>query len=238
VTKMGPGVGEALDEQQAVKIAKRLEGTIKDKLAKLGIDTGNRPIEVKLITTQLPEGLGLGEEGDPQNDQQVQSMFFNMMTGNVQGYEDIDSQRKAESSYKFKWDDKMIEDIDQKLEDYRSELGEVANEADDGDNDVVHDAESKDTEVEVVESKVVTDVEGGEYEVLEDTGHQPEEIVLSDDQAPDFDFAGEQRQRPSSMESQIQSDSTEEIIERDEESEEGADDLIFGEGEAQPKDEL
>merc|ERR1711872_881454 len=138
VTKLG--TGEELDPEEAAKIAKRLEGTIKDKLAKLGIDTGSRPIEVKLVTSTMPEGLGLGEEGDPQNDQQVQSMFFNMMTGNVQGYEDIDSQRKAESSYKFKWDDKMIEDIDQKLEDYRSELGEVANEADDGDNDVVHDA--------------------------------------------------------------------------------------------------
>merc|ERR1719309_444092 len=100
----------------------------------------------------------------------------------------------------------------------------------------MHVTEIKDTEAEVVESRGLSDVYGGEYEVLEDTGHQPEEIVLSDDQAPDFDFAGEQRQRPSSMESQIQSDSTEEIIERDEESEEGADDLIFGEGEPQPKE--
>ena len=39
---------------------------------------------MKLITSQLPEGLELGEQGDPQNDQQVQSMFFNMMTGNIQ----------------------------------------------------------------------------------------------------------------------------------------------------------
>merc|ERR1719430_2709923 len=116
VTKMiGASGGEQLDEEQAAKIAKRLEGTIKDKLAKLGIDTGNRPIEVKLITTSLPEGLALGEEGDPQNDQQVQSMFFNMMTGNIQGYEDIDSQRKAESSYKFHWDENMIEEIESKI---------------------------------------------------------------------------------------------------------------------------
>ena len=39
---------------------------------------------MKLVTSTLPDGLSLGEEGDPQNDQQVQSMFFNMMTGNIQ----------------------------------------------------------------------------------------------------------------------------------------------------------
>merc|ERR1712037_860223 len=113
VTKLG--TGEELDPEEAAKIAKRLEGTIKDKLAKLGIDTGSRPIEVKLVTSTIPEGLSLGEEGDPQNDQQVQSMFFNMMTGNIQGYEDIDSQRKAESSYKFHWNENMIEDIESKI---------------------------------------------------------------------------------------------------------------------------
>ena len=42
------------------------------------------PPKVKLVTSTMPEGLSIGEEGDPQNDQQVQSMFFNMMTGNMQ----------------------------------------------------------------------------------------------------------------------------------------------------------
>ena len=41
-------------------------------------------LQVKLVTSTMPEGLSIGEEGDPQNDQQVQSMFFNMMTGNIQ----------------------------------------------------------------------------------------------------------------------------------------------------------
>merc|ERR1719341_3010755 len=113
VTKLG--TGEELNPEEAAKIAKRLEGTIKDKLAKLGIDTGSRPIEVKLVTSTIPDGISIGEEGDPQNDQQVQSMFFNMMTGNIQGYEDIDSQRKAESSYKFHWNENMIEDIESKI---------------------------------------------------------------------------------------------------------------------------
>merc|ERR1712106_848073 len=103
---------------------------------KLGLDTGGRPIEIKLITTQLPEGLeeGMGGEGE---DVQVQSMFFNMMTGNIQGYEDIDSQRKAESSYKFHWNENMIEDIESKI----SSLGGDAKEPSlvEGDAFVVED---------------------------------------------------------------------------------------------------
>jgi len=122
VTKLG--TGEELNPEEAAKIAKRLEGTIKDKLAKLGIDTGSRPIEVKLVTSTIPEGLSLGDEGDPQNDQQVQSMFFNMMTGNIQGYEDIDSQRKAENSYKFHWNENMMEDIESKISSLGGELEE------------------------------------------------------------------------------------------------------------------
>lgn len=133
VTKMGAAGGEQLDEDQAAKIAKRLEGTIKDKLAKLGIDTGNRPIEVKLITTSMPEGLGLGEEGDPQNDQQVQSMFFNMMTGNIQGYEDIDSQRKAENSYKFTWNENMIEELESKIASFGGDIEDAVISEDTGD---------------------------------------------------------------------------------------------------------
>merc|ERR1719370_1699391 len=111
VTKLG--TGEELNPEEAAKIAKRLEGTIKDKLAKLGIDTGSRPIEVKLVTSTIPDGLSLGEEGDPQNDQQVQSMFFNMMTGNIQGNED------------------MLEDIESKITSLGGDLDEpgIAGEA-------------------------------------------------------------------------------------------------------------
>merc|ERR1712059_114352 len=117
VTKLSAGGVEGMDEEQTDKFVKRLEGTIKDKLSQLGLDTGNRPIEVKLITTNMPEGLVEGGEGgDQQNDRQMQGMFFNMMTGNVQGYEDINSQRKAESSYKFSWDDSLVEEMEQEIE--------------------------------------------------------------------------------------------------------------------------
>ena len=46
---------------------------------------------------------------------QAQGMFFNMMTGNIQGYEDINSQRKFENSYKFNWNEDVIEDVEQKI---------------------------------------------------------------------------------------------------------------------------
>eukprot|EP00092_Neocalanus_flemingeri_P041159 GFUD01044817.1.p1 GENE.GFUD01044817.1~~GFUD01044817.1.p1 ORF type:complete len:956 (+),score=375.88 GFUD01044817.1:80-2947(+) len=114
VTNLSPG-GDSLDTEQTNKIVKKLEGTIREKLSKLGLDTGGRPIEVKLITTQIPEGLGDGMEGEG-DDMQVQGMFFNMMTGNIQGYEDINSQRKVENNYKFSWSEDLVEDIEKKIE--------------------------------------------------------------------------------------------------------------------------
>ena len=61
VTNMSPGV--ATDEKTG-EIMKQLEDNIKNKLSKLGLDTGGRPIEIKLITTQIPEGLPEGEGGE------------------------------------------------------------------------------------------------------------------------------------------------------------------------------
>merc|ERR1719341_2977111 len=180
VTKLG--TGEELNPEEAAKIAKRLEGTIKDKLAKLGIDTGSRPIEVKLVTSTIPDGLSLGEEGDPQNDQQVQSMFFNMMTGNIQGYEDIDSQRKAESSYKFHWNENMIEDIESKISSLGGDPGEPSFE-----------------------------------EVVEEEGAvMPEEVTLSEEDKFDGLLGvEEERERPSSKNSKIESDERGKDLSRD-----------------------
>lgn len=122
LTDLSPG-NDALGNEQTEKIVKKLEGTIRDKLTKLGLDTGGRPIEVKLITTQIPEGLEEGMEGDKE-DMQVQGMFFNMMTGNMQGYEDINSQRKVENNYKFSWNEQMVDDIEKKIDGLGGELPE------------------------------------------------------------------------------------------------------------------
>ena len=61
VTNMSPGVET---DEKTGEIVKKLEDTIKNKLSKLGVDTGGRPIEIKLITTQIPDGLPQGEDGD------------------------------------------------------------------------------------------------------------------------------------------------------------------------------
>lgn len=95
------------------KIVKKLESSIKDKLEKFGMETGGK-IEVKLITTSLPIGdvddmNGLGMDGEEA--QQYQNMVYNLLTGNQAGYDDIDSQRKAEKNYKFSWDDSVLDGL-------------------------------------------------------------------------------------------------------------------------------
>merc|ERR1712147_52961 len=57
-------------EKELARLEKENEN-VKVSVTKLGTDTGSRPIEVKLVTSTMPEGLSIGEEGDPQNDQQV-----------------------------------------------------------------------------------------------------------------------------------------------------------------------
>jgi len=94
------------------KIVKKLETSIKDKLEKFGLETGGK-IEVKLITTTLPIGDVDGMDGlgmDGEEAQQYQNMVYNLLTGNQAGYDDIDSQRKAEKNYKFSWDDSILEE--------------------------------------------------------------------------------------------------------------------------------
>jgi len=115
VTNMSPGVET---DEKTGEIVKKLEDTIKNKLSKLGVDTGGRPIEIKLITTQIPDGLPQGEDGD---EAQMQGLLFNMMTGNIQGYDDITNQRLSENNYKFSWNQEMMEDLDKTITDLNGE---------------------------------------------------------------------------------------------------------------------
>jgi len=106
------GKTNEMSEEDANNIMKKLEGTIKEKLSQLGLsNVGDKPIEIKLITHTMPEG---GMDGDMQ-DPQAQGLFFNILTGNIQGYDDINSQKRAESNYKFAWDEDQLLDIDEKL---------------------------------------------------------------------------------------------------------------------------
>ena len=86
-------------------------------------------------------------------------MFFNMMTGNIQGYEDITSQRQIESNYKFSWDESSIDDIEKKISEIES-------------------------------------------------GTNNENLEINDNQVlDDLYHGGDQRQRPSSLHSKIDSES-------------------------------
>ena len=48
---------------------------------------------------------------------QMQGLIFNIMTGNIQGYEDINKQRALESNYQFTWNQNLIEDVEKKIND-------------------------------------------------------------------------------------------------------------------------
>jgi len=101
---------ESFDDDQAEKIVTKLEGMIKNKLIRHGLTKSGKPIEVKLITARLPEG------GENEDDRQLNSMFYNMMTGDVDGYEDINQVRKDEENYGFAWKEEMLSEMEQKIE--------------------------------------------------------------------------------------------------------------------------
>ena len=50
-----------------------------------------------------------------------------MMTGNIQGYEDINSQRKIENNYKFTWNENIVEDIEKKIDNYGDNIDQIDN---------------------------------------------------------------------------------------------------------------
>merc|ERR1712048_996939 len=85
----------------------------------------------------IPEGLPEGEGGE--DDAQMQGLIFNMMTGNIQGYEDINKQRALENNYQFNWNQDLIQDVEKKIND----LG--------GEETAEYEGNTVEEEVEVVE---------------------------------------------------------------------------------------
>ena len=51
----------------------------------------------------------------------MQGLIFNMMTGNIQGYEDINKQRALENNYQFSWNQNLIQDVEKKISDLEGE---------------------------------------------------------------------------------------------------------------------
>ena len=54
-----------------------------------------------------------------------------MMTGNMQGYEDINNQRLLENNYKFSWSEEMMEDLEQKITDLGGEEPDQSEDSED-----------------------------------------------------------------------------------------------------------
>ena len=48
-------------------------------------------------------------------------MFYNMMTGNVEGYEDIESVRSDEENYGFSWREEALEEIEKRIKGLRED---------------------------------------------------------------------------------------------------------------------
>merc|ERR1719469_1535231 len=75
---------------------------------------------------------------DGEEAQQYQNMVYNLLTGNQAGYDDIDSQRKAEKNYKFSWDESILDTVTEKVEETADEI-HVSPEDIDGVNNVLMD---------------------------------------------------------------------------------------------------
>merc|ERR1719469_489987 len=75
---------------------------------------------------------------DGEEAQQYQNMVYNLLTGNQAGYDDIDSQRKAEKNYKFTWDESILDTVTEKVEETADEIL-VSPEDIDGVNNVLMD---------------------------------------------------------------------------------------------------
>jgi len=125
VTKVGlesskvRGLGGQSESEQ--RVVKHLENSIKQKIAKSGLEIGGRTIEVKVITAgggAIPANLDANAMaelggGATEDERQLQGMVYNLMVGNQQGYNDIDNQRKSEVNYKFSLDE-LSKDTDER----------------------------------------------------------------------------------------------------------------------------
>merc|ERR1719295_1843374 len=133
VTNLDSSKVRGLSQSESEKrVVKHLENSIKQKIAKSGLEFGGRTIEVKVITAGggglpgtgggstsiggLDDDLLLGNVKS-EEEKQLQGMVYNLMVGNQQGYADIDEQRQLEMNYKFSLDE-LSKDTDAKVKRY------------------------------------------------------------------------------------------------------------------------
>merc|ERR1719233_2515682 len=104
---------EDFDQIHADNTVSKLESLIRKQLS--GGDVGGKTedVEIKVIAVRLPDG----EEAD----WKVNTMIFNMMRGDVKGYEDMEQAKNDETNYGFSWSKDMLEKLEQGLLKQQSE---------------------------------------------------------------------------------------------------------------------
>ena len=99
----------------------------------------------------------------------MQGLLFNMMTGNVQGYEDINKQRALENNYQFSWNQNLIQDVEKKINDLG---GEEADQVEDSIGTVMEEVEVLEVEELVGVVPEVLDIyQGGDERQRPSSAH-------------------------------------------------------------------
>merc|ERR1719312_1697916 len=103
----GDDFEETSDEVYADESVSKLEDLIKKQLAGLNFNKQSKDVEIKLIAVRLPD---IEEE-----DWQLNTMMYKMMTGDVKGYEDVEKAREDEANYGFNWKEDMLVNFEKNL---------------------------------------------------------------------------------------------------------------------------
>merc|ERR1712142_1277103 len=98
---------ETSDEIYADESVSKLEDLIKKQLAGHAFNKRSKDVEIKLIAVRLPD---IEEE-----DWQLNTMMYKMMTGDVKGYEDVEQAREDEANYGFNWKEDMLINFEKNL---------------------------------------------------------------------------------------------------------------------------
>ena len=175
---------EDLDKIHADKAISNLESLIRKQFSG-AVGEGTKEVEIKLIAVKLPDG----EEGD---DWKLNTMVYNMMMGDIQGYEDMEQAKKDETNYGFSWRNDMLENLEQDLLKQSNNHVDIAssaipNEASNTGNQGHESNECKETrESESFHSKVKSvteneDLVNREIRYMEEENHKAIKADLSQD---------------------------------------------------------
>jgi len=176
---------EDFDQIHADKTVSKLESLIRKQLSGGEVGEKTKGVEIKLIAVRLPDG----EEAD----WKINTMIYNMMKGDVKGYEDMEQAKKDEINYGFSWRKDMLEKLEQDLLKQSENYVDIASSTslnteysdtkkqghENKDNSVTEDSEILDTNVErVIDNEDLVDWEPTD---MAEEKHKATEVDLSQD---------------------------------------------------------